>query len=147
MCVPQYNASKKWKYLCSLYRKTGSEIRPWQEHVDVFQKAGFALECYYTPKRVLSFEYILENSSSYVISGLDVQVPDYERQCLVCDKVTERMCLCGETFCSKKCQLKCWKRHKNTCENVNDDIAMFRNISELWWRVEKEEGTQCLVVE
>ena len=55
--------------------------------------------------------------------------------CERCEKVAMEMCECEcrEYFCSKECQGKGWKRHKDICEIVKDNHAVVFMLNKFFW--------------
>ena len=56
------------------------------------------------------------------------------RKCDSCKKECVSECICGESYCSRSCQVKEWKDHKNICDTLRDNNTMAFTFTELYWK-------------
>ena len=56
------------------------------------------------------------------------------RKCEVCSKECISECICGESYCSRICQIKEWENHKEICNTVRENNIISINFTEVYWK-------------
>lgn len=62
----------------------------------------------------------------------EIQQTAKENKCEICDTVSTLLCSkCKNShYCSKKCQTKDWKNHKEECKKINDSAHIYQDIDQ-----------------
>ena len=61
---------------------------------------------------------------------------DIPRECENCGDKCIYECICGENYCSKKCQYADWGTHQQTCDSVRENALIATKGVEFYWQAE-----------
>lgn len=121
---------QRTRHLDSLYVDKATTLLSLAEHRQLFASAGLELKVDKDDKTLLS------RADCLLFGLLDgrIAAAATHRQCCNCEAITEKECVCGESFCSVECQRAKWMVHCERCREVEDEHQLAMWLNELYWR-------------
>ncbi len=131
----QRESDKRWNYVVYVYGESTTQQRTFEQHCELFLKAGYKLvpTCYYG-NELLTFQDLMASSPQMeLIYPFTFPKGLVYTQCYTCKTPTINECLCGEHYCSVPCQVYNYKNHKELCEMVQENNLMYCKVTEGLW--------------
>eukprot|EP01025_Chloroclados_australasicus_P003140 TRINITY_DN10725_c0_g2_i1.p2 TRINITY_DN10725_c0_g2~~TRINITY_DN10725_c0_g2_i1.p2 ORF type:complete len:233 (-),score=6.15 TRINITY_DN10725_c0_g2_i1:206-904(-) len=137
----QRELDARWRHLCAL-KETAPKQMKFDEWVELYKKAGWDLASVRPTVMDEDELWSMENlqECGIMMPGL---LPEYQRppmleipppKCEQCEQPCQSECICGEAFCSKRCQIKNWKFHKEACEMVQENNEISMTLTRQFWK-------------